>query len=74
MIYTRHLKLQGISLQFLADSVKQNGKCVTLVLGETQVTYFGTNVFFIPIPKQPDLNWLNELALMCNISLFSLMF
>lgn len=49
MIYTQYFKLQGISLQFLADSVKQNGNSVTLVLGETQVPYFGTNVFCPPV-------------------------
>lgn len=48
MIYTQHFKLKGVSLHFLAGSVKQNGNCVTLVLGETQVSHFGTNVLCPP--------------------------
>lgn len=73
MIYTQHFKLQGISLQFLADSVKQNGNCVTLVLGETHVSHFGTNVL-CPPSLILYLKWLNKLILIRNISLFSLMF
>lgn len=49
MIYTQQFKLQGISLQFLADSDKQNGNCVTSVLGKTQAPYFGTNVLHPPV-------------------------
>lgn len=48
MVYTQHFKLQGIGLHFLAGSVKQNGNCVTLLLGETQVSHFGKNVLCPP--------------------------